>query len=67
MNFFQKMCQITILRTFLYVDSAQDSDLEHFFGDFSRCEKLSEIKPRSAHLHLLWNSCSKPASPANLI
>ena len=29
----------------LYVDSAQGLDLSLIFGDFSRIEKLSDIKP----------------------
>ena len=35
------MCQITTLRIFLFVDSAQDSDLAQFL----KMEKLSEIEP----------------------
>ena len=41
------------------MDSAQDSDLAHFLGDLSQCEKLSEIKPPLQYNMAVPDSCDK--------
>ena len=48
-----KMCQITILSIFFWVDSAQDTDLAHLLEDLNKSEKLSKIKPPLKEFELL--------------
>ena len=40
--------------SYLYVDSAQGSDLASIFGDSRQREKLSEIKPSLVFILLGW-------------